>query len=676
MGEPGVGKSEGTGTLAVALAQAQRMLPSRPDLAEEQALEILKAIPGQPDGRLMLARALRLQGKSQDALGTLQGLTEAQPKMAAAHLELGLLYTQLGDGQSAIAALRRAVAFDPEIPGAFRALGDQLLLAGDAKAADEAYARHIKASVRDPCLISAAAALCDGKLAVAERLLRDHLNLHPTDVAAIRMLAEIGSRLGRYDDAEKLLARCLELAPGFSEARANYAGVLLRANKLAEASAQAEMLLAGEPRNPAYKNVLAAALARLGESHRAIQLYEGLLKDYPHQPKGWMSYGHTLKAVGCHAESIAAYRRSVAQMPGLGEAWWSLANLKTFRFTAEDEARMRAQLAREDIDEEDRFHLHFALAKSLEDAGSYGESFEQYSLGNVLRKKRIGYDPRESLQHLSRSKALFTHAFFAARTGLGCEAADPIFILGMPRSGSTLVEQILASHSAVEGTMELPDVMSLALRLGGKKKRSDATFYPEVLAGLDADRLKSLGEEYLARTRIQRRSSRPFFTDKMPNNFEHVGFIHLMLPNAKIIDARRHPLACCFSNFKQHFARGQGFSYDLFGMGQYYRSYVELMAHFDSVLPARVHRVIYEHLVDDPVAEIRRMLDYCGLPFEETCHRFHETERAVRTASSEQVRLPMYRDAVDHWRNFEPWLSPLKEVLGTVLEYYPAVPEF
>jgi len=674
--EPGNMSVEGKGTLATALARAERMLADRPDLAEKQAREILKVMPGQPDGRLMLARALGRQHRMQAALEILQKLIAEVPGIAAAHYELGLVQVSARDGQGAIAAFKRAVALDPAHPGAWRALGDHLVLAGDAKGADAAYARHIKASVRDPRLLTAAAALCDGKLAIAEGILRDHLRQHPTDVAAIRMLAEIGSRLGRYDDAEKLLMRCLDLAPGFSEARANYAGVLLRAGKLAESAAQAERLLAREPRNPAYRNLSAAALARLGESARAIELYESLLKDFPHQPKGWMSYGHTLKAVGRQGDSIAAYRQSIAQMPSLGEAWWSLANLKTFRFTADDEAQMRAQLARDDVDEEDRYHLLFALAKSLEDGGAYAESFEHYALANALRRKRIGYDPEETERHVARSKAFFTPAFFTERAGAGRPQPDPIFIVGLPRSGSTLIEQILASHSAVEGTMELPDIMSLALRLGGKKKRSDVSLYPEILATLDTGMFAELGEEYLARTRVQRRSSRPFFTDKMPNNFAHVGLIHLILPRAKIIDARRHPLACCFSNFKQHFARGQGFTYDLAGLGRYYRDYVELMAHFDCVLPGRVHRVTYERLVEDPETEVRRLLAYCGLAFEQACLDFHENDRTVRTASSEQVRLPIYRDAVDHWRHYAPWLAPLKDPLGAVLECYPKVPEF
>ena len=668
-------RPEVVGTLATALAQAGRMLSARPDLAEVQAREILKIIPRQPDAMLILGRALWSQGDLEGGLRAIRALAAAYPAMAAAQVELGLAMARLGQSRTAIGAISKAAALDPNLPGVWRSLGDAFTLAGDSRGADDAYARHIRASVRDPQLLVAAGALCENKLAVAEKLLREFLKEHPTDVAAIRMLAETGSRLGRYEDAQRLLARCLELAPGFSEARGNYAGVLYRANKPAEALAQTEMLLEQDPRHPGHRNLMAAALARLGESERAIACYESVLKDYPHQPKAWMSYGHTLKVVGRQGDSVAAYRKAIAQLPSLGEAWWSLANLKTFRFSDADVTAMRAQLAREDITAEDRWHLHFALGKALEDSGQYAESFGHYGRGNALRKERVAFEPEAAAEHVRRSKSLFTPAFFRERDGVGCSADDPIFIVGLPRSGSTLIEQILSSHPSVEGTMELPDIMSIAGRLGEKKKRGQPSLYPETLRALEPDAFAKLGEEYLERTRIQRRLQRPHFTDKMPNNFAHVGLIHLILPNAKIIDARRHPLGCCFSNFKQHFARGQGFTYDLAGMGRYYRDYVELMAHIDSVLPGRVHRVIYEQMVASPEDGIRDLLDACGLPFDEACLKFYETERAVRTASSEQVRQPIYRDAVEHWQNFEPWLGPLKDALGPILDSYPDVPE-
>ncbi|HYD36407.1 MAG TPA: sulfotransferase [Allosphingosinicella sp.] len=535
---------------------------------------------------------------------------------------------------------------------------------------DEALA----ASVRDPRLMEAGLALVEGRLAVAERLLRPHLKEKPTDIAAIRMMAELAGRLGRYGDAETLLRRALELAPGFTAARANLATVLYRQNRPAEAIAILDTLLDGEPANPAHQNLKAAALGRIGGYEEALALYAAVLDRFPDQPKVWMSYGHVLKTVGRQADSVAAYRQAIAAAPALGEAWWSLANLKTVELGAADVAAMEGALERPGLAEEDRFHLHFALGKALEDAGETARAFAHYAEGNRLRRAALAYDPDEIDRHVERGVALFTPAFFAAREGRGCEARDPIFILGMPRAGSTLIEQILASHSQVEGTMELPDMPALAKRLGGRRLKSEATAYPESLAALSAAELEALGEDYLERTRIQRKTGKPLFVDKLPNNWAHVGLIHLILPNARIIDARRHPLGCCFSNFKQHFARGQGFSYDLAELGRYYRAYVELMRHFDAVLPGRIHRVIYERLVEDPEGEVRRLLDHLGLPFEESCLRFHENERAVRTASSEQVRRPINREGLDQWRAFEPWLGPLKEALGPVLDAYPDAP--
>lgn len=580
-----------------------------------------------------------------------------------------------GSPAAAAEQAREILRVVPDQLDALSLLATALRLADDDAGADGAVARHIRASVRDPRLREAATALCDNRLALAEALLRAHLKGKPTDVAAIRMLAEVGARLGRYGDAEALLARCLELAPGFAAARHNYAVVLHRQSKSAAALAEVDRLLGEEPTNPNYRNLHAAVLARLGDYERAIAVYADVLAAYPQQPKGWMSYGHALKTVGRQADSIAAYRRSIELLPSFGEAYWSLANLKTFRFTDGDIAAMRAQLAR-DLGDEDRFHFSFALGKALEDAGDPGGAFEAYAQGNAIRRAGIDYDADENAAHVRRSKALFTGAFFAARAGGGDPASDPIFIIGLPRSGSTLVEQILASHSQVEGTQELPDIGAIANRLGGRRARDQASRYPDVLAELSAGELRALGAEYLEHTRIQRKTGRPFFIDKMPNNFAHVGLIRLILPHSKIIDARRHPLGCCFSGFKQHFARGQAFTYDLAELGRYYADYVELMAHFDVVLPGSVHRVFYEDMVADTEAEVRRLLDHCGLPFEDSCLRFYENDRAVRTASSEQVRRPIFREGTDHWRLFEPWLDPLKAALGPVLHCYPTVPLF
>ncbi|MCC6918858.1 MAG: sulfotransferase [Alphaproteobacteria bacterium] len=668
--------ADATGTLETALAHARRLLPGRPADAQAQAQEILRLVPGHPQAELVLGAAWRRQGELDAARRVLEPLARTQPNVPAVALEWGLTLGALGERTAALREVGRAVRMEPGLTQGWRQLGDQLMLAGDLDGADEAYALHLKASSKDPRLMEAAAALCDNRLAIAERLLRAHLKAAPTDVAALRMLAETGSRLGRYDDAEKLLARCLALAPGFAAARHNYATVLYRQSKASEALGEVESLLAAEPRNGGYRALQAAILGQLGEYPRAIAAYENLLAAHPQQPKAWMSYGHALKAMGRHDDAVSAYRRSVTLLPSLGEASWSLANLKTFRFTDAEIAGMERQLARTDLAAEDRFHLHFALGKALEDRARFAPSFQHYAAGNALRRGAIAYDPDEISDHVRRSEAFFTPAFFAARQGLGCPAPDPIFVVGLPRSGSTLVEQILSSHSAIEGTMELPNIIGLAKELSGKKTRTDRSAYPDMLAALEPQRLCAFGEDYIARTRVHRRLGRPHFIDKMPNNFAHVGLIHLILPNARIIDARRHPLACCFSGFKQHFARGQNFTYDLTEIGRYYADYVRLMAHYDAVLPGRVHRVIYEEMVADPEREVRRLLEYCGLPFEEGCLRFYENDRAVRTASSEQVRRPIFTEGLEQWKNYEPWLDPLKAALGNVLAEYPDVPKF
>jgi tetratricopeptide (TPR) repeat protein len=479
------------------------------------------------------------------------------------------------------------------------------------------------------------------------------------------MLAEVAARIGRYRDSETLLHRALELAPSFGAARANLASVLYKQNRAPEAIAELDMLIDEGSENLGLSNLKAAALSKIGGFDEAIGLYQNVLEKAPNQPKVWMSLGHMLKTVGRQEEGVAAYREALALTPTLGEVWWSLANLKTVRFTHEDTAAMETALARADLRDEDRFHLDFALGKAREDQKAYKEAFAHYTAGNALRRQSVDYEADETTAFVDRSIALFTPDFFSERAGQGHEARDPIFILGMPRAGSTLVEQILSSHSQVEGTSELPDIPALA---------RDGKDYPVRIGDLTPERLKALGESYLSRTRVQRKTGRPLFIDKLPNNWAHVPFIHLILPNAIIIDARRHPLACGFSNFKQHFAKGQTFTYSLDDMGRYYADYVRLMRHVDTVLPGRVHRVIYERMVDDTETEVRGLLAACALEFEAACLRFHETERAVRTASSEQVRRPIFREGTEGWQGFEPWLGPLKTALGPVLTSYPDTP--
>ena len=599
------------GTLAHALENAARLSLHDPALAIEQLEEILKVHPGHAGTRAMLARV-------------------------------------------------------------FRTIADRFTLAGETERASAAYAQSIRHSVHDPVLQQAATALCRNDLAVAERLLRERLKQVPTDVAAIRMLAEIGARLGRHRDAENLLLRAIELAPDFEAARHNLAIIQFRQQKLEQARSHIDWLLDRDPHNIQYRNLKAAILARLGEYGDAIPLYRQLARELPGDPRIWLGLGHALRSAGNNDECVAAYRRCIEARPAFGEAWWSLANLKTFRFGQADMEAMEKLLLSSQLSDDDRLHLHFALGKAREDMATYDAAFDHYAKGNAIRRKQTNYSADETSAHVARCRALFTPAFLAARKGQGNPDPAPIFIVGLPRSGSTLIEQILSSHSLVEGTMELPDITHLARRIGDQKRKSDPSRYPDGLAELDAAALRALGEEYIERTRIQRKTAKPFFIDKMPNNFAHVGMIHLILPNAKIIDARRHPLGSCLSAFKQHFARGQTFSYSLNDLGRYYRDYVDLMAHVDTVLPGRVHRIHYEHLVANLERGVRDLLGYCGLAFEEACLSFHTNTRAVRTASSEQVRQPLYRDAVDHWKNFDAWLQPLKDALGPALDEYPA----
>ena len=515
-----------------------------------------------------------------------------------------------------------------------------------------------------PRLIEAAVALNENRLDVAERLLKPHLKEDPFDAAAIRMLAELAARIGRWRDAENLLRRAVDIAPAWTPAKANLALVLGRTGRPAEAIELLDDIFAAEPEEIGHWNLKAATVARLGDFDEAIRMYEGVLARAPDQPRVWLSYGHMLKTVGRQADGIAAYRRAIQIQPTLGEAWWSLANLKTVQFDDTDLGAMKAALAAPGISDEDLVHLDFALGKAMHDRGRADEAFDHYSRANALRLKSNAYRSADISRTVDRSIAKFTADAFAERTG-GSTAPDPIFVVGMPRAGSTLIEQILSSHSKVEGTSELPDVPALVRKAGASA---------ESMLQLSQDERRELGEEYLKRTSVQRRTDRPYFVDKLPNNWLYVPFIHLILPNAKIIDARRQPLACCFSNFRQHFARGQDFTYNLEHVGRYYADYARLMAHIDAVLPGRVHRVFYECMVDDTEREVRALLDYCGLEFEPQVLEFYKTERAVRTPSSEQVRRPIYREATEEWRAYESHLEPLKRALGPVLDTYSQTP--
>lgn len=656
-------------SLAAAIERAATALATDPTEAEREARVILARSPSDPRALLILGSARRRRGDPDAAHKILTPLAAAYPRAARTQYELGLALAALGEVGAAIGALRSAVALSPDLSEAWRALGDVLFKEGEVAAAEAAYAQHSRASVRDPRLTSAAEALLAGRLVEAEQRLRDHLALENENAAALHLLAEVFTRQERHAEAEVLLARCLDLDPGHDGARFIYAGALFRQQKAAQALPHIERLLSQDPRDPAYRNLHAGCLALIGEDARVIEIYEGLLAEYVKQPQIWLNYGHALRAVGRGTDAIIAYRRCLALSPGFTDAYLGLANLKVTSFTSEEVHEMDRLAAHADLSPVDRLALHYALGKALEDCGDYPASFDHYARGAQIRRMNGGYDAEETSLQTRRSKALFTRDFFAARADAGSSSEAPIFIVGLPRAGSTLIEQILATHSDVEGTMELPDIELIArgLRRAGGRAAGPGS-YPDVTADLDRAALAALGDGYIETTGIHRKLGRRLFIDKMPNNFAHIGLIHLILPRAKIIDARRHPLGTCFSAFKQHFAQGQGFTYDLADLGRYYRDYVDLMDHFDSVLPGRIHRVLYEDMVENTEGEVRRLLDYCGLSFEPACLKFYENDRAVRTVSSEQVRRPIFRGGLDQWRHYEAWLGPLKAALGPALE--------
>ena len=625
-------------------------------------------VPENRDVLYMTAVSLRCLQRIPEALATLEQLERLQPRFSRLYQERGHCYVALRDAPRAIDAFLTAVNINPALPASWRMLHSLYQMTAQPENAAMA-AGHLEALANLPGeIVTATALFSDGELAAAEAMVRPYLLQHGDHIEGMRLLARIGLAHDVLDDADVLLEAVLALAPGYQAARYDYAIALLRRHKHEQAIAELEKLLQAEPDNRAYATTYATAKVGLGEHETALELYRKLVAGarLPVQASELhLSIAHSLKALGRRTEAIDAYRAAAAVRPSFGDAYWSLANLKTYRFSDAEIAHMRAQEELPTTPRADRYHLCFALGKAFEDRREYADSFHYYERGNALKKSESSYRPEPVERNTRLQKEICSRQLFAARRGVGCGSPDPIFIVGLPRSGSTLLEQILASHSQVEGTMELADIPRLVLELQGRDATTqDNPHYPRVLGELRPEDFERFGRKYIDDTRVYRTSGKPFFIDKMPNNFRHLGLISLILPNAKIIDARRNAMACCFSNFKQLFASGQEFTYDLDDIGRYYRTYLELMEHWDSVLPGKVLRVNHEDVVEDLEANVRRILDFCGLPFEAQCVEFYKTERSIRTASSEQVRQPIFKEGLDQWRNFEPWLGPLKAALG------------
>jgi tetratricopeptide (TPR) repeat protein len=617
----------------------------------------------------MIAVCERCLGRVPEALATLEKLEKLHPRFARLFEERGNCHVVLRDAPRAIEAFLRAVSINPALPSSWRSLQGLFRFTGRPQD-EELAAGHIKAlSQVPPDILAATSLFYDGDLIPAEKIVRAYLQKHGDHIEAMRLLARIALELDILDmlqEAEALLEAVLTRVPNYTAARFDYARVLLYRQKHAEALTQFESLLRADPANRAYRTTVASTYVGIGEHERGLAIYRELLADTPDAADLRLSVGHALRALGRQSEAIEAYRDAAAARPAFGDAYWSLANLKAFRFTPEDLATMRTDESDPRTNPDDRMHLCFALGKALEDGGEYADSFGYYERGNALKRAQSRYRPDLVERNAKLQRDFFTRELFARLQGVGSRAPDPIFIVGLPRSGSTLLEQILATHSLVEGTMELATLPRIVLELRGRNADAEDAadpIYPRMLAQMQPDWFAEIGKKYLDGTRVYR-GGKPFFVDKMPNNFRHVGLIHLILPNARIIDARRASVPCCLSNFKQLFASGQEFTYDLKNLGRYYRSYVELMAHWDEVLPGKVLRINYEEVVADLEAQVRRLLAFCGLPFEARCVDFHATARNIGTASSEQVRRPIFRESLAQWRHYEPWLGPLKAALG------------
>ena len=629
--------------------------------------ELVRSVPEDRDALYTLAVVRRFQRNIAGAMELVDRLIVQDPANGLAYQERGHCLRDQGDTAGAFAAYQRAVTYNAALPASWNMLAAIHTAAGRTEPAEFAERQRNYLAGLPPELQTVASMIQEGRYLKAENICRGFLQANGHHVEAMRMLAEIGIRFSSMDEAEFLLESALVLEPDNTGAHFDYVEVLHKRQKFAQALEQASLLRAKDPDSPQIEMLYANENLSVGNFDEALKVYRQCAAQLPDYPNIQLTLGHALKTVGQQQEAIAAYSKAYQIRPDFGDAYWSLANLKTYQFDDTQLAAMGKLEAAASTQLIDRYHLCFALGKALEDRGDYATSFSYYERGNRLKRDEVGYDWRKISNEIGLQIEHCTPALFAGFAGSGSPAPDPIFILGLPRAGSTLIEQILASHSQVEGTMELPNILALAHRLDGRRRIDEEARYPGNLGELTQGELTGFGEAYIRDTAIHRKQGTPLFIDKMPNNFRHIGLIHLILPNAKIIDARRGAMGCCFSGFKQLFAEGQEFTYGLEEIGRYYKDYVALMNHWDAVLPGKVLKVQYEDVVADVAGQVRRLLDYLKLPFEQACVNFHQTERAVRTASSEQVRQPIFNSGLDQWEHFAPYLDPLRAALGPEL---------
>ncbi len=651
--------------------QAQKFLQTgEAESAEAICADALDQYPDDVNLLCLSARALIKLRRFDDANARIESALSFDPEVARAYEVLGELLFAKGDLPAAADAFQRTLKLDPKRQRARLKLGQVFMYMGRVEEADELKGEFMKLSQDNQDIAEAAKLEKEEKFAEAEQIYRQILTRHPDNVSAMRLWARLGVQQERYADAEPLLQQAVKVAPDFIPAWADLCSVQFKQEKFDDGIRNAKRLIKLQPRAPDGHIWLAVASASAGHHQDSVESYDKALEIAPNHVGALCGKGNACRNFGDQDGAIAAFRRSIKADPLHAEAYWSLANMKTFRFEDSEVDDMLALVGDERIPPEGQVQLNNALGLEFGGRKEYDRSFEFIERGNVLQREQEFYDRVDNEERIDLAIEVFAQQFLENHTGHGDPEPAPIFIVGLPRSGSTLLEQILSSHSRVDGTHELPD---LGLTIRSNRKLADpspSARYPISLTKLDADEYRGLGSEYIERTR-RHRGDRPFFTDKNPNNFLHVGLLHLILPNAKIINARRHPLDSCFGSYKQLFAQGQSFTYDLVELGEYYLQYQRLMNHWHEVLPGKVLDVHYEDVVADLEGQVRRILEYCQLEWEESCLRYYETSRSVKTASSEQVRRPIYSSAVHTWRHYESHLGPLIEVLEPLLAKLP-----